>query len=332
VRAIWNGFISFGLVTIPVSVGLAQQRQDVSFRTLSRATNRPVKQKRWDPERDVEVGPDDTVKGWEVSKGSYLPVEDAELERFAAHQEKTIQILQFVELPEVDPVYFERAYWLEPQDRAERPYALLTRALERSGRAALGRFVLSTKEHLVLMRPFEGMLALETLYYPEDVRVRDARDVSERVAGVEVSDEELTMAEQLVEGLSKPFDAEAYPNETRHALLEFLEAKAAGEEIAPPEEAPAPAPVVDLMAALKASLAAAGSDGGAEEEAGEAKPRRAKPARGKAKAKAAASGGDDEDDQLSIEQGRLRKVEGGGEGEAASGRAKKAPQRRRKAS
>lgn len=307
-RAIWNGFISFGLVTIPVSVGLAQQRSDVSFRTLSRATNRPVKQKRWDPEGDVEVGPDDTVKGWEFAKGSYLPIEEAELERFAARQEKTIQILQFVELPEVDPVYFERAYWLEPQERAERPYALLARALERSGRAALGRFVLSTKEHLVLLRPMDGMLTLETLYYPEDVRMREAREIAERVAGVEVTDEELAMAEQLVEGLAKDFAPEAYPNQTRTALLEFLEAKAAGQEPAAPEEAPAPAPVVDLMAALKASLAAAG----ASRDAG----------RG-----AAADG----DDQLSIEQSRLRTVEGGGEGEPATERAK-APQRRRKAS
>ena len=156
VRAIWNGFISFGLVTIPVSVGLAQQRSDVSFRTLSRATGQPVKQKRWDPDRDVEVSPDDTVKGWEVSKGRYLQVEDSELERFAARQEKTVQILQFVELSEVDPVFFERAYWLEPQERAERPYALLTRAMEHTGRAAMGRFVLSTKEHLVLLRPGTG--------------------------------------------------------------------------------------------------------------------------------------------------------------------------------
>lgn len=307
-RAIWNGFISFGLVTIPVSVGLAQQRNDVSFRTLSRATNRPVKQKRWDPERDVEVGPDDTVKGWEFAKGSHLPIEDAELERFAARQEKTIQILQFVELPEVDPVYFERAYWLEPQERAERPYALLARALERSGRAALGRFVLSTKEHLVLLRPMDGMLALQTLYYPEDVRMREAREIAERVAGVEVTDEELAMAEQLVEGLSRDFEPEAYPNQTRAALIEFLEAKAAGQEPAAPEEAPAPAPVVDLMAALKASLAAAG----ASREAGGGQ---------------AADG----DDQLSIEQSRLRGVEGGGEGEPSAERAK-APQRRRKAS
>lgn len=276
-RAIWNGFISFGLVTIPVSVGLAQQRSDVSFRTLSRATGQPVKQKRWDPVRDVEVGPDDTVKGWEVSKGQYLPVEESELERFAARQEKTIQILQFVELSEVDPVYFERAYWLEPQERAERPYKLLAEVMEREGRAALGRFVLSTKEHLVLLRPSEGMLTLETLYYPEDIRARDKSEIVGRLEGVEVSDDELGMAKQLVEGLAKPFAPEAYPNETRAALLEFLEAKAAGQELAPVEEAAEPAPVIDLMAALKASLAAAGGDGA--KDAGEekaARPRRRK--------------------------------------------------------
>lgn len=285
-RAIWNGFISFGLVTIPVSVGLAQQRRDVSFRTLSRETGQPVKQKRWDPVRDVEVTSDDTVKGWEVSKGRYLPVEDEELERFAARQEKTIQILQFVELSEVDPVYFERAYWLDPQERAERPYKLLTRALEESGRAAVGRFVLSTKEHLVLLRSVDGMLTLETLYYPEDIRMRDKDEIVERLEGVEVSDQELQMAEQLVEGLAKPFAPEEYPNQTRAALLEFLEAKAAGTEIAEPEQAAEPAPVIDLMAALKASLAATGGDGGG-------------------------AGGDD---QLDIEQSRLRGVEGGGEG------------------
>lgn len=316
-RAIWNGFISFGLVTIPVSVGLAQQRSDVSFRTLSRETLQPVKQKRWDPQRDVEVGPDETVKGWEVSKGRYLPVEDSELERFAARQEKTIQILGFVELSEVDPVYYERAYWLEPQERAERPYVLLRTAMEDTGRAALGRFVLSTKEHLVLLRPADGVLALETLYYPEDVRIQDQREVAERLKGVEASKEELAMAEQLVEGLARPFKPEEYPNETRASLVEFLEAKAAGEEIAEPEEVSEPAPVVDLMAALKASLAAAGGD------APEAKD----------------DGGGKGDDQLSIEQGRLRGVKGGGEGgKSASSSKSKAPakksgtQRRRKAS
>jgi DNA end-binding protein Ku len=302
-RAIWNGFVSFGLVTIPVSVGLAQQRSDVSFRTLARETGQPVKQKRWDPVNDREVTSDETVKGWEVSKGRYLPVEDAELEQFAARQEKTIRILQFVDAAEVDPVFFERAYWLEPQERAERPYKLLMAAMEQKGRAAIGRFVLSTKEHLVLLRASEGMLTLETLYYPEDIRLKDRGEISERLADVDVSDAELQMAEQLVEGLARPFEPEAYPNETRKALLDFLHAKAEGTEIAEPEEVPEPAPVIDLMAALKASLAAAG---GGEAPTGSAEARAT-------------------DEQLDLEGSRLRGVEGGGKG---GGGAKK-PARKR---
>lgn len=268
-RAIWNGYVSFGLVTIPVSVGLAQQRKDVSFRTLSRETLRPVRQRRWDPERDVEVGPEETVRGWEASKGRYVPVEDAEIERFAAPREKTIEILQFVELAEVDPVYFEKAYWLEPQERAERPYALLAAAMERAGRAALGRFVLSTKEHLVLLRPMDGALTLETLYYPEDVRMAEHRQIAERVQGVEVEERELDLALQLIEGLAQPFAPEQYPNRTRAALLEFLEAKAAGQEPTEIAEEPEPARVVDLMDALKASLAASGAGAAGADEAPE---------------------------------------------------------------
>ncbi len=297
-RSIWNGFVSFGLVTIPVSVGLAQQRRDISFRTLSRETGQPVRQKRWDPERDVEVTQEETVKGYEVAKGQYVRVEEDELQRFAATNERTIQILQFVDLSEVDPVYFERGYWLEPQERAERPYALLAAAMERAGRAALGRFVLSTKEHLVLLRPVDGVLALQTLYWPEDVRVADRREVAERLEGVAVADDELAVAEQLIEGLTRDFEPGAYPNETRARLQEFLDAKAEGQEPAQPAEHPAPAPVVDLMAALKASLEATG--GGA--------------------AGTPASGEADADDQLSIEQGRLRSVKGGAAGAAAKGK------------
>lgn len=295
-RAIWKGYVSFGLVTIPVGVGLAQERSaDVSFRTLSRATGKPVKQKRWDQDRDVEVTSEDVVKGWEFAKGQYVPVEDEELERFAARQEKTIEILQFVDMADIDPVYYEKAYWLEPQDRAERPYALLVAAMEKTGRAAIGRFVLSTKEHLVLLRPFEGMLTLETLLYPEDVRIRDHKEIVERVAGVDVKDAELEMAEQLVGSLTRPFDPEEYPNETRKALLEFLEAKAAGREpVEEGEEAPQAAPVVDLMAALKASLAAASGPAPAKKSAAKSK------------------------EQLSIEESRLRGMQGGGESEAAA--------------
>ncbi len=290
-RAIWKGFISFGLVTIPVGIGLAQQRREVSFRNLSRESMTPVKQKRWDPVRDTEVGPEEMIKGYEVSKGRFVTVEEDELARFSAKQEKTIEILEFVALTDIDPVYFERAYWVEPQERAERPYALLLQAMERSGRAAIGRFVLSTKEHLVLVRAMDGALVIETLYYPEDIRIDEQREIQERIAGVKVKPEELEIADQLIDSLTHEFDASKYRNETRRALVEFLEAKADGQTPVIPDDIGEPAPVVDLMAALKASLAARG----APEAGGEAP---AKPARKRAAR-----------DQLSIEDAKLRKVE-----------------------
>jgi DNA end-binding protein Ku len=318
VRAIWKGFISFGLVTIPVGIGIAQQRKEVSFRNLSRESMVPVKQKRWDPVRDVEIAsPDELVKGYEVSKGRYVTIEEDELSRFSARQEKTIEILEFVALDDIDPVFFERAYWVEPQERAERPYALLLRAMERSGRGAIGRFVLSTKEHLVLLRAMDGALVVETLYYPEDLRLGEHKDISERLAGIEVKDEELAIADQLIDSLTNEFDAAKYRNETRRALVEFLEAKADGQEPIIPEDIGEPAPVVDLMAALKASLAAGG--GASASDDGEAT---ATPA-GKRATK----------EQLSIEDAKLRGVEGGkkeSEPAAAKDQEKPAASRARK--
>lgn len=312
-RAIWKGFISFGLVTIPVGIGIAQQRREVSFRNLSRESMVPVKQKRWDPVRDVEIAPDEMIKGYEIAKGQFVTVEDDELARFSANQEKTIEILEFVDLADIDPVYFERAYWVEPQERAERPYALLMRAMERSGRGAIGRFVLSTKEHLVLLRVMDGAMVIETLYYPEDIRVGEHREIQGRIEAIEVKDEELAIADQLIDSLTREFDATKYRNETRRALLEFLEAKADGQTPVIPEEIGEPAPVVDLMAALKASLAASGGEATAP----------AKPARKRSTK-----------EQLSIEDAKLRKVDGGKDVEKAEAdqddEAKPAPARTRK--
>lgn len=319
-RAIWKGFISFGLVTIPVGIGNAQQRRDVSFRNLSRESMVPVKQKRWDPVTDAEVGAEDLVKGYEVSKGRFVTVEDDELARFAAKQERTIEILEFVDADQVDPVFYEKTYWVEPQERAERPYALLLQAMERSGRAAIGRFVLSTKEHLVLLRPMNGALAIETLYYVDDLRLSDQREIAERVAAVEIKPEELAMADQLIAALTHEFDASKYRNETREALVAFLEAKADGQEPIIPEDVSEPAPVVDLMAALKASLAGAGAPAAADDGADE----EAKPA-AKRSSRAAKK------DQLSIEEARLRGIEGEGQdSDEAASKTDAAPARTRK--
>ncbi len=329
-RAIWKGFISFGLVTIPVAIGNAQQRRDVSFRNLSRESMVPVKQKRWDPVKDVEVGPDDLVKGYEISKGTFVTVEDDELARFAAKQERTIEILEFVDADQVDPVFYEKTYWVEPQERAERPYALLLQAMERSGRAAIGKFVLSTKEHLVLMRPMNGTLAIETLHYVDDLRLSDQREIAERVASVEVKDEELAMADQLIDALTHDFDADKYRKETREALIDFLQAKADGQEPIVPEDVAEPAPVVDLMAALKASLAGAGpADAAGTADAAEDE---AEPAEEKKPAAKRASRGGAKKDQLSIEEARLRGIEGEGkDSEDEASNTQKTPARKRKA-
>jgi DNA end-binding protein Ku len=272
-RTIWNGSINFGLVNIPIGLAVAQQRKDVSFRTLHRECGTPIKQKRWCPlhERDVEA--DELVKGWEFVKGQYVVVEETDLESVALARSQSIDIDRFVPLVDVDPIYFDRAYYLSPAeaDAQRRPYVLLLRAMQEAGVAAVGKFVLWGKENLCLIRPLGDSLALELLYYAEDIRPRE--EIDELVADTKVEKPELEMARQLVDSLVGDFEPEAFRNEYRDELRAMLEAKIAGEEIARPEPA-APAPVIDLMEALKQSLAAA-------QEGKEAAPARKKPSRRK---------------------------------------------------
>jgi DNA end-binding protein Ku len=251
-RSIWKGTISFGLVNIPVSVGIATQRSDPKFRTLDRETLQPIKQQLFSPARGEVVQREETVKGYEVSKEQYLPVSDEELEAVAVERRRTIGLVAFVDLDEVDPVYYDRTYYLEPQEGAQKPYALLVEAMRRTGKAALGKIVMSSREHVVLLRAAGDALVAELLFYPEDVRPKD--EIDERVREVEVTDQELAMATQLVESLSRPFDPDEFENEHKRELLALIERKLAGEELPVPAEAPAAEPVPDLMAALKASI------------------------------------------------------------------------------
>jgi DNA end-binding protein Ku len=252
-RTIWNGSINFGLVNIPVGLAVAQQRKDVSFRTLHRECGTPIKQKRWCPvhERDVEA--DELVKGWEFSKGQFVIVEESDLEKIALTRSQSIDIDRFVRLEEVDPIFFDRTYYLAPAEALaqRRPYVLLLRAMKEADVAAIGKFVLWGKENLCLIRPLGDALALETLFYAEDIRSR--AEIDEAVEGTEAQEAELEMARQLVASLVGEFDPEDFENEYRRDLRALLEAKLAGEEIAVPEPAEV-APVVDLMEALKASV------------------------------------------------------------------------------
>jgi DNA end-binding protein Ku len=258
-RTIWNGSINFGLVNIPIGLAVAQQRKDTAFRTLHRECGTPIKQKRYCPfhERDVEA--DELVKGWEFAKNQFVLVEESDLEAVALQRSQSIDIVRFVPVDQVDPIYFDRTYYLAPADpeAQRRPYVLLLRAMQDAGMAAVGKFVLWGKENLCLIRPLGESLALETLYFAEDIRPR--AEIDEAVEETDVKDPELAMARQLVESLVGDFVPEDYENEYRNELRAMLEAKLAGKEIAKPEPVET-APVVDLMEALKQSVAQAQKD------------------------------------------------------------------------
>jgi DNA end-binding protein Ku len=279
-RTIWKGSISFGLVSIPIGLAVATQRSDVAFRTLHRECGTPIKQKRWCPTHEREVEADELVKGWEFSKGQYVIVEEGDLEAIALQRSHSIEIVRFVELADVDPIYFDRTYYLAPADvdAQRRPYVLLLEAMRESGMAAVGKFVLWGKENLCLLRPLGDSLALQTLFYAEDIRAR--AEIDEAVAGVDVKGPELDLAKQVIQSLVGEWEPEAFENEYRSELKAMLEAKLAGEEIAPPEPVPE-APVVDLMEALRRSVDEAKQKKAPAKEKGKA------PARSRARAKSA---------------------------------------------
>jgi DNA end-binding protein Ku len=253
-RTIWNGSISFGLVNIPIGLAVATQRSDIAFRTLHRECGTPIKQKRYCPKHERDVDADELVKGWEVVKGEFVMVEESDLESVALQRSQSIEILRFVKLDDVDPVYFDRTYYLAPAGAAaqRRPYVLLLRAMEETGMAAIGKFVLWGKENLCLIRAQGGSLLLETLFFAEDVRSRV--EIEEAVEETDVKDAELELARQVIGSLEGEFDAAAFENEYRTELRQMLEAKLQGQEIARPEPAPE-TPAIDLMDALRRSVA-----------------------------------------------------------------------------
>jgi DNA end-binding protein Ku len=261
-RTTWNGSISFGLVTIPVGLAPATtpsaRQSDVQFRMLHRTCLNPIKQKRWCPFHDVEVGPDEIVRGWEVSKGQFVPVEDEELEALEQRgTSRAIEITRFVKADEVDPIYFDRTYYLVPAgtEAQRRPYALLLQAMREQGVVGIGSFVLAGKEKLAAVRSKGDALALETLYVAEDVKSQE--EIDEAIGATAVKKEELKLAEQLISGLLGPFEPEKeLTSDYRTSLRALLEAKLEGREIIEPAPAEVETPVIDLMEALKKSVAA----------------------------------------------------------------------------
>jgi DNA end-binding protein Ku len=263
-RSIWSGAISFGLVNVPVKLFSAVSRKTVRFNQLNKETGNRIQQKRVDPETGEEVPFEQIVKGFELGKGSYVIVTPEELDALDPERTRTIDIEDFVDLEEIDPIYYDHPYYLVPDKGAEKAYGLLLNAMEASGKVAIARVVIRSKEALVAIRPAGELLTMETMLFHDEVVPHDDLDDLPDAKDLKASDRELRMAQQLIDSLSSDFDPSKYRDEYRDKVLDLIERKAQGEEIAVQAEAPAPAKVPDLMAALEASLAAVKDDDGGD--------------------------------------------------------------------
>jgi len=261
-RSIWSGAISFGLVNVPVKLYSSVSRKTVRFHQLNGKTGTRIAQKRVDSSTGDEVAYEDIVKGYELTKEHYVVITPEELEALDPEKSRTIDIEDFVDLAEIDPVYYDHPYYLVPDKGATKAYGLLLHAMEEADKVAIARVVLRSKEQLVAIRPaFGRALMMETMVFADEVVSPDAIDDLPAEKELKISDRELKMAQQLIDSLSSDFAPEKYRDEYREKVLELVERKASGEEIAVQPEAPQPKKVPDLMAALEASLAAVKGDG-----------------------------------------------------------------------
>ena len=261
-RAIWSGAISFGLVNIPVKLYSAVSRKTVRFHQLDSADNQRIQQKRVNPRTGEEVPYENLVKGYEIGGDRYVVVSPEELDALAPEKTRTIDIEDFVDLEDIDPIFYDHPYYLVPDTGAEKAYRLLVDAMEEAGKVAIARVVIRSKEQLVAIRPRDGILTMETMLFADEVIPPDDLEDAPADGKKKTSKRELEMARQLIDSLSGDFKPDKYHDEYRERVLDMIERKAQGEEIvieAPPEE-PKKAP--DLMAALEASIADAKKQGG----------------------------------------------------------------------
>ncbi len=257
-RPTWSGFISFGLVNVGVKLFTVVRSHDIHFKQLHEGTNARVRRKRVDEETGEEVPYDEIVKGYETDDGRYVIVDPDELEQLDPEASRMIDIRDFVDLSDIDPIYYDRPYYLVPDDEAAvKPYALLVEAMQQEEKVAIAKFVMRNNEYLAAIRPKDGMLVLSTMHYADEVADPDHLDAPE-LSEVDVDDREVDMARQLIGQLVTDFDPTEYEDEHKQRVVEFLEAKAAGERVEVPEPAEEPGGVVDLMAALEESIRSAG--------------------------------------------------------------------------
>jgi DNA end-binding protein Ku len=250
-RPIWSGTISFGLVSVPVRMFPATQSKELRFHFLHRKDLTPIAYEKVRRDDREPVDPDEIVRGFEIEKGRYVPLEDEDLDRLDIELTHSIDICDFVDLDEIDPVFFRKAYYLLPAEGAEKPYRLLVRALDETGKVGIAKVVIRNKQHLAALRPYEDVLLLETMYYADEVRRPESLDGE--VGKTKLRPAEVEMAKSLVENLSEPFDPKKYDDTYRKELLDLIRAKAEGQPL-PEPAAEQQGEVVDLMAALRESV------------------------------------------------------------------------------
>jgi DNA end-binding protein Ku len=257
-RAIWSGSISFGLLNVPVRLYSAVARRNIALREIRESDSARIKHRRVAEGTDEEVPYENIVKAYEITPGRYVPLTKDEMSALAPEKTRAIEVQDFVDIGEIDPMYFDSPYYLGPADGAEKAYSLLAAAMEKSGKAAIARFVFRNKEHLAAIRASGGVLTLTTMRFADEVVPASELDDALPQKKGKVAKKEQEMAEKLIESLSTSFDPASYRDEYREQLLQLIETKAEGKEIVAPEtEEPEPTKAPDLMAALEESIAAA---------------------------------------------------------------------------
>ena len=248
-RPIWSGTISFGLVSVPVKMYSATESKELRFHFLHKDDLSPIGYDKVRKDTGEHVDPQDIVRGFEIEKGRYVELTDEDIDRLDIELTHSIDICDFVDIDEIDPIYFRKAYYLLPEDGAEKPYRLLLAALEDTGKVGIAKVVIRNKQHLAALRPWERVLLLETMYFADEIRKPESVD-----GKGELRKPEIEMARSLVENLSDTFDPEKYDDTYRKELLALLKEKAETGEISAPRDAPEEGEVVDLMAALRESV------------------------------------------------------------------------------
>ncbi len=253
----WSGSISFGLVNIPVKLFNAVSRKSVHFNQIDSRSGSRIKYKKVSAADETEVPNDAIVKGYEWTSGQYVLVDDDELASLDPEAARSVDIEEFVDLDEIDPIFYDAAYYVAPDRGALKSYALLAEAMEQANKVGIARFVMRSKQYLAAIRPQDGRLVLSTMVYADELNEPESIGELEGVAGVELSEKELTMARQLIESLSSEFEPSKFEDTHRNRVLELIERKASGETVVSAPQPAAADKVVDLMAALEASVAAA---------------------------------------------------------------------------